>query len=93
MHLHDINTLLNLQGVTVISITEPIEKTVYVSVEPLDLHQPCPSCGNAHTIRHGKSNPRHVRHLDIWGNKTLLILTCCASYSKSHWLIMDSKKG
>lgn len=74
MHLHDINTLLNLQGVTVTRITEPTEKTVYVSVEPLDLHQPCPSCGSTHTIRRGKSRPRHVRHLDIWGNITFLIL-------------------
>lgn len=74
MHLHDINTLLNLQGVTVISITEPSENKVYVSLEPIDSHQLCPSCGGIHTIRRGKSAPRHVRHLDLCENHTILIL-------------------
>ena len=74
MHLHDINTLLNLQGVVVTSITKPIENTVYVTLEPIDSHQSCPSCGSVHTIRRGKSNPRHVRHLDLCENHTILIL-------------------
>ena len=74
MHLHDINTLLNLQGVTVKNISEPIDHTVYVTLEPIDSHQPCPSCGSVHTIRRGSSKSRHVRHLDIWENHTLLIL-------------------
>ena len=34
MHLHDINALLNLQGVTVKNISEPIDHTVYVTLEP-----------------------------------------------------------
>lgn len=74
MHSHDINTLLNLQGVTVVDISEPIDKTVYITLEPKDRIQPCPSCGNTHTIRRGTSKPRHVRHLPIWGNITILIL-------------------
>lgn len=74
MHLHDINTLLNLQGVTVVDISEPIDKTVSLTLEPIDRIQPCPSCGSTHTIRRGTSKPRHVRHLPIWGNITILIL-------------------
>ena len=74
MHLHDINTLLNLQGVLVTHITEPVENTVYITLEPIDLHQPCPVCGNNHTIRRGKSRPRHVRHLNLFENRTILIL-------------------
>ncbi len=74
MHLHDINTLLNLQWVTVKSISGPLDHTVYVTLEPIDSHQPCPSCGSIYTIRRGSSKPRHVRHLDIWENHTLLIL-------------------
>lgn len=56
MHLHNINTLLNLQGGLVTHITEPIENTVYITLEPTDLHQSCPICGNSYTIRRGKSN-------------------------------------
>ena len=74
MHLHDINKLLNLQGVTVKRISGPLDHTVYVTLEPIDSHQPCPGCGSVHTIRRGSSKPRHVRHLDILGNHTLLIL-------------------
>lgn len=74
MHLHDINTLLNLQGVTVIDISDPIDKIVYLTLEPQDRTQHCPSCASAHTIRRGTSKPRHVRHLPIWGNITMLIL-------------------
>ncbi len=74
MHLHDINTLLNLQGVTVTHISDPIDKTVYLTLEPEDRIQPCPSCGSTHTIRRGTSKPRHVRHLPIWGNITILVL-------------------
>lgn len=72
MHLHDINTLLNLQGVTVISIAEPSENKVYISLEPIDSHQLCLSCGSIHTIRRGKSAPRHVRHLDLCENQQVL---------------------
>ncbi|WP_054742412.1 transposase [Cellulosilyticum ruminicola] len=74
MHLHDINTLLNLQGVFITHITEPIENTVYITLEPTDLHQSCSICGNIYTIRHGKSKPRHVRHLNLFENYTILIL-------------------
>ncbi|MGL6174029.1 MAG: ISL3 family transposase, partial [Cellulosilyticaceae bacterium] len=42
--------------------------------EPKDRTQSCPSCGSTHTIRRGTSKPRHVRHLPIWGNITILIL-------------------
>ena len=74
MHLHDINTLLNLQGVRATHITEPIENVVYITLNPTDLHQSCPICGNIHTIRRGQSKPRHVRHLDLFENSTVLIL-------------------
>ena len=74
MHLHDINLLLNLQGVTINSISEVIEKTVYIYLEPKNSHQPCPYCGSNHTIKRGKSKPRYVKHLDIWENSTILVL-------------------
>lgn len=51
MHLHDINILPNLQGITVINASEPIGKTVSLTLEPEDCIQPCPSCGSTHTIR------------------------------------------
>ena len=74
MHLHDINSLLNLQGVNINHVSEVIEKTVYISLEPTDSHQSCPYCSSPNTIRRGKSTPRHVRHLDIWENATILVL-------------------
>ena len=82
MHLHDINTLLNLQGVTITDISEPIDNTVYLTLEPKDRIQPCPSCGSTHTIRRGTSKPRHVRHLPIWGNITILILPTIRLFCK-----------
>lgn len=63
---------------------------MYVTVEPLDLHQPCPSCGSTHTFKRGKSKPRYVRHLDIGGNITLLILPTirlsCNSCNLNSWV-------
>ncbi len=74
MHLHDINKLLNLQRVTVKGISESIDYTVYVTLEPIDSHQTFPVYGSVHPIRRGSSKPRHVRHLDVLENRTLLIL-------------------
>ena len=38
MHLHDINRLLNLQGVTVKNISKLLDHTVYITLQPIDLH-------------------------------------------------------
>lgn len=38
---------------------------MYLTVEPKDHIQPCPSCWSTHTSRHGTSKPRHARHLPI----------------------------
>lgn len=91
MHLHDINSLLNLQGVNINHVSEVIQKTVYISLEPKDSHQPCPYCGSIHTIRRGKSKPRHVKHLDIWENATILVLptirlSCKSCTANFTWL-------
>ena len=98
MHLHDINSLLNLQGVNINHVSEVIEKTVYISLEPTESYQSCPYCGSVHTIRRGKSKPRHVKHLDIWEYTTILILptirlsckSCEANFTWSYTFV-DSK--
>lgn len=47
---------------------------MYISLAPTDSHQVCSSCGSVHTIRRGKSAPRHVRHPDLCENHTMLVL-------------------
>jgi len=74
MHLHNINKLINFQDVKVVKVSDPIDNKVYVTLEPLQSHQPCPSCGSTHTIRRGSSKTRIVRHLDIWEYETLLVI-------------------
>ncbi|MGL5511729.1 MAG: hypothetical protein ACRDBM_00615, partial [Sporomusa sp.] len=44
MLLHDINTLLNLQGVIINKMPEIVDNTRLFPVEPLDYTQHCPCC-------------------------------------------------
>lgn len=74
VHLQDINKLINLQGINIVNVSELIKDTVEITVEPQDCSQPCPCCGSTHVIRRGVSGYRRVRHLPIFGNKTILIL-------------------
>lgn len=74
MHLQDINTLLNLQGVTINKIPEIVDNTWVVPVEPLDNTQHCPCCHSSHVIRKGDRGYRYVRHLPIFQYATQLQL-------------------
>lgn len=63
MHLQDINTILNLQGVTITKTPEIIDNTWVITVEPLNYTQHCPCCHSSHVIRKGDRGYRQVRHL------------------------------
>ena len=74
MHLQDINSLLNLQGVIINKIPEIVDNTWVVPVEPLDYTQHCPCCHSSHVIRKGNRGYRYVRHLPIFQYTTQLQL-------------------
>ena len=76
MHLHDINTLLNLQGVIITDILESINKTVCLTLESEDRIQFCPSCGSTHF----SDEPLLVIVLDLW---LQLIVTSVYSVPRS----------
>ncbi|MCT4605035.1 MAG: ISL3 family transposase [Marinisporobacter sp.] len=83
MHLHDINNLINFQDVKIVKISEPIQNKVYITLEPLESHQPCPSCNSMHTIRRG-SKTKIIRHLDLWEYQTLLVVPSIRLSCKSY---------
>lgn len=87
MHLQDINKLLNLQDINIVNISEIIDSTVFITLEPTEYIQACPYCSCDDVIRRGKSGYRHVRHLPIFEDKTILrlpkIRMCCKNCNAS----------
>lgn len=82
MHLQNITKLLNLQDINIVNISDIIDGTVYITVEPVEYVQEC-TCGHSKsTIRRGKSGYRKVRHLSIFENKTVLLLPRIRMYCK-----------
>jgi len=74
VHLQDINNLLNLQDINVVKISNVVDDAVQITVEHQTHLQPCPCCGSSHVIRRGISGYRKVRHLPVFGLKTILLL-------------------
>lgn len=87
MHIQDINKLLNLQDINIVKISDVHDKTVEITLEPLNYIQSCPCCDtNDNVIRKGISGNRKVRHLSLCGNKTILLLPKIRLYCKSCFL-------
>ncbi|MHC1685870.1 MAG: transposase [Clostridiaceae bacterium] len=76
MHLQDINNLLNLQDINIVSISKTANNTVEITVENQSAIPSCPCCGSGHVIKRGVSGYRKVRHLPVFGLKTILLLPC-----------------
>jgi transposase len=84
MHLHDINTLLNLQDVRITQTPEVVENKLVITVEPLSYIQPCPCCHSSHVIRKGAKGYRSVRHLPVFEHVTQLQLPRIQMHCKEY---------
>jgi Transposase and inactivated derivatives len=100
VHLQDINNLLNLQDINVVKVSNVVGDLVHITVEHQTSLQPCPCCGSSHVIRRGVSGYRRVRHLPIFGLKTILLLPrvrlsckdCFFSYTLQYSFVLGKSR-
>jgi transposase len=90
VHIQNINKLLNLQGINIVNVSDVVEGIIYITLYPEEHVQPCPCCGSKHVIKRGNSGYRQVRHLPVFGNRTILMLprirmSCKDCYASFTW--------
>jgi len=101
MHLQDINKLLNLQDVTITTISKPIDKIVFIKCLPTSHTQSCDCCKSVNVIRKGCVGYRQVRHLRLFQYETILQLPrirmmckdCGVSFSWSYSFVQGKSRS
>ena len=75
MHIQNINDLINLQDIDIVKISEVEDNIVYLTIEPVNKLQSCVLQKYRTCYKKGIRGYRKVRHLPIYGNITILLIS------------------
>jgi transposase len=100
VELHYITEIINLQGIEVVELNFESDELVKAVINPTEYVQDCPCCGSHHVIRNGKDGFKNIRHLDISGKKTILVVPrirmrckdCGAAFAYSYEFVCGKER-